>query len=292
MTDSPSFSLLISVYAGDRADHLRLAVRSAVEQQTLQPDEVVIVRDGPVADDIAVQLDMLAVRGVAGVPVTVVPLERNQGLAAALTVGLEVCRHDVIARMDADDVALPERFARQLPLIAQGADLVGSGMLEFENDTAIIVGRRVPPVGHEHISRYARLHDPFNHPTVVYRRDAVRNAGGYRALHVMEDYSLFARMMISGARVENLAEPLVMYRVGLGAYARRGGWRLLKAELALQRELRSIGFTTRTQAVRNVLIRGGYRLVPLPMRRTAYRRLVSSGAIARLRRSIDQGRLG
>ena len=90
-------------------------------------------------------------------------------------------------------------------------------------DTDEIVGQRVPPTDPARIQRYARMHDPFNHPTVVYRRDAVLAAGGYGDLPLMEDYALFARMLQRGARAVNVAEPLVFYRVGAKAFKRRGG---------------------------------------------------------------------
>jgi glycosyltransferase involved in cell wall biosynthesis len=265
------FSLLLSVYDGDRPDYLALAFRSAVDDQTVPPDQVVIVRDGPVRAELARCLDEL--RAASPVPVTIVRLERNSGLGPALDRGIAASRHDVIARMDADDVAMPHRFAVQLPLISD-ADIVGGGLLEFVTDTADVVGRRVPPTGAAAIQRYARMHDPFNHPTVVYRRSAVQAAGGYGDLPLMEDYALFARMLAGGARAVNVAEPLVWYRVGASAFKRRGGLALLRSELRLQREFRRTGFTSAGQFARNVLVRGGYRLVPWWLRRALYRPIV------------------
>ncbi|MFD1720866.1 glycosyltransferase [Amnibacterium endophyticum] len=269
------FSLLLPVYAKDDPGQLTRAFRSAVDEQVLRPDEVVVVRDGPVPGGLQVVLDDLV--ATSPVPARVLALPVNVGLAEALTEGLAACAHDVVARMDADDVALPERFVRQLALIGEGYDLVGAGLLEFVDDEAVTIGRRTPPVGEAHIQRYARFHDPFNHPTVVYRRDAVRRAGGYVAVGLMEDYWLFARMLHAGVRAENLAEPLVKYRVGAGAYKRRGGVAQLRAEIRLQRLLRRIRFTTRRQAIRNVAVRGGYRLVPEAIRKAAYRTLIQRG---------------
>ena len=183
-------------------------------------------------------------------------------------------RFDVIARMDADDVAMPHRFEVQLPLI-HDADIVGSGLLEFVADTDHVVGQRVPPTGYQQIQRYARMHDPFNHPTVVYRRSAVLAAGGYGDLPLMEDYALFARMLANGARAVNVPEPLVFYRVGATSFKRRGGTGLLRSELRLQREFRRRGFTSRAQYVRNVIVRGGYRLIPWWCRRAVYRPAVA-----------------
>jgi glycosyltransferase involved in cell wall biosynthesis len=266
------FTLLLSVYDGDRPDHLRRAFRSAVDDQTLRPAQVVIVRDGPVRPELADCLDELAAG--SPVPVTLVPLPRNGGLGPALDRGLAASHFDVIARMDADDVAMPHRFEVEVPLI-RDADIVGGGLLEFVGDTDNIVGQRVPPTDPSQIQRYARMHDPFNHPTVIYRRQAVLAVGGYGDLPLMEDYALFARMLQHGARAVNVAEPLVYYRVGATSFKRRGGLDLLRSELRLQREFRRQGFTTPVEYLRNVLVRGGYRLIPWRFRRAVYRPIVA-----------------
>ena len=267
------FSLLISVYGGDDPAHLRVAFRSVVHDQLRRPDDVVLVQDGPVGDELRDVIN--EVMGDSPVPVTLLALETNVGLGLALDHGLAACAHDIVARMDADDIALPHRFQVQIPIVEGGVDLVGSALLEFGSDADDLVGKRVPPTDPDEILRYSRFAQPFNHPTVVYRRGAVQRAGGYRHLALMEDYLLFARMMAQGVSVANVAEPLVLYRVGAGAYARRGGISMLRSEWALQRELRALRFTTRVQFVRNVVVRGGYRLVPESLRKTAYRRLIA-----------------
>jgi glycosyltransferase involved in cell wall biosynthesis len=267
------FSLLMSVWRGDDADFLSAAFTSVVHDQTRRPDDVVLVQDGPVPPALAQMIATLVES--SPVPTTVLALDANVGLGVALDKGMAACAHDIIARMDADDIALPHRFAVQVPLVESGVDLVGSSLLEFGSDPDDIVGRRVPPIDAAAIVRYARFHQPFNHPTVVYRRSVVEAAGGYRHLALMEDYLLFAKMIERGARVANVEEPLVLYRVGAGAYARRGGLALLKSEWRLQRQLVDAGFTTRAQFVRNVVIRGGYRLVPERVRKTAYRALIA-----------------
>lgn len=268
------FSLLMSVYSGDDPDYLAAAFRSVVHDQTRRPDDVVLVQDGPVPPALDEMITGLI--HASPVPTSLLALDSNVGLGLALDQGMAACAHDIVARMDADDIALPQRFAIQVPLVEGGVDLVGSALLEFGSGPDDIVGRRTPPIDPAEIVRYARFHQPFNHPTVVYRRSAVQAVGGYRHLALMEDYLLFARMIADGATVANVAEPLVLYRVGDGAYARRGGVTLLKSEWALQRKLRVMGFTSRTQFVRNVVVRGGYRLVPEGLRTMAYRRLIAS----------------
>jgi hypothetical protein len=159
----------------------------------------------------------------------------------------------------------------QLPVIEAGADLVGSALVEFADDERREGAVRVPPRTAAAIALRARFHSPFNHPTVVYRKSAVDRAGGYKELPFLEDYWLFTRMLASGAKVANVAEPLVRYRTGSGSYRRRGGWKMLRSEVTLQRHLFDDGFITRSQYVRNLAVRGGYRLVPVHWRRIAYR---------------------
>lgn len=268
----PAFSVLLPVYRGDDASFLRRSLASVTVDQELRPDEVVIVRDGPVPEEleeVLVQAETGSLSG--GVPVRVERLKENHGLALALEAGLAVVTHDVVARQDADDISLPSRFASQVPLIAAGYDLVGSALQEFddESDTSGMV--RVQPADQAAIRRAMTLRDPFHHPTVIYRASVVRAAGGYQHLDLMEDYWLFARVVAGGAPTMNVPEVLVRYRVGAGAYARRGGTRLLRSELELQRRLRDVGVTTRGQHVRNVAIRATYRLVPTRLRQVAYR---------------------
>ena len=271
---STPFSLLLPVYRGDRADYLARAFQSTVQEQLVRPAEVVVVQDGWIGPELASALERA--ESSSPVPVRRLRLKHNVGLAQALQCGLSACAHEVVARMDADDISLPHRFAVQLPLIEAGADLVGAGMREFGEASPTGGVLRIPPTDPAVIATEARLRSPFNHPTVVYRREVVRAVGGYTDFALMEDYLLWAKMLVAGARVANVAEPLVRYRVGAGAYARRGGLAQLRAELRLQWKVRRIGFTTWAQFLRNVAVRGGYRLVPERVRRALYRKVIAT----------------
>ena len=262
------FSVLMAFYAGDSVEHFAAALTSCVEGQTRRPNEVVLVQDGPIGQGLAEAVHTAVEEST--VPVLLIVLEKNRGLAAALSAGLASTQHDIVARMDADDIALPERFERQLPLIEAGHDMVGSGMFEIDGQGRIL-GQRIPPTGRSAIAVASRLRDPFNHPTVVYRRSAVERAGGYNDLTLMEDYLLFAKMIHTGASVDNLPDPLVLYRVDEGAYDRRGGIELFRSELALQRALHREGFIGTARLLRNIVVRGGYRFVPTSIRRVLYR---------------------
>ena len=262
------FTLLMSVYAGDKAEFLRAALESATTAQTLPPTRVVIVRDGPVGADVQAVLDEYGGRP----QFEVVPLERNGGLAGALNAGLAHVATPLVARMDADDICAPQRFERQLPLFEAGCDVVGAAITEFTDDVAnpgMVRHVRTDP---DEIARAARTASPLHHPTVMFRAAVVAGVGGYPELARMEDYLLWAKLIMAGARVGNVDEPLVYYRVGAGAYARRGGMAMWRSERALQAEFLRMGFTTRAQWARNLVLRGPlYRLMPQGLRQVGYR---------------------
>lgn len=265
-----SFSVLLPVYIGDHAEHFAEAVRSVTADQELRPTELVITCDGEVSqavDDVLRRIEQVT----DGVPTRVVRLPENVGLARALEAGLAECANEIVARSDADDISVPERFALQIPaLVDGGLDMVGAAIQEFDSSGAIGVVRTMPQT-QEEILAAAALRDPFNHPTVVYRKTAVAAAGGYEHLNKMEDYWLFARMLHTGARVANLPDVLVRYRVDEGAYQRRGGLEMLRSEWTLQRQLLTLGFVGRGTFLRNVAVRCGYRLIPTAIRQRAYR---------------------
>ncbi|WP_297722670.1 glycosyltransferase [uncultured Mobiluncus sp.] len=262
-TAVPNFTVLMSVFAGDEPDFFSDALESVTKNQSLRPNQVILVQDGPVPAEL--ERAIAQATEIAKQEVEVHRLNKNRGLAAALDFGLEFAEHNVVARADADDISTPERFAKEIPLLRK-LDLLGAGMLEFSDNPAQPGNRRTPPTNPIAIRQAAKLRDPFNHPTVVFRRDFVLSCGGYGGGGKMEDYWLFARMMARGARVGNLAEPLVYYRIGSGAFERRGGWTMLKTELRLQRQLLSIGFITPLEYLRNLAIRLPYRIIPANLR--------------------------
>jgi len=267
------FSVLLPVYAGDRPAWLQEAFASITVEQELAPSEVVIVRDGPVGSNLQQTLDDLI--ETSAIPVTYVPLEENVRLARALDAGLKHCAYELVARADADDICRPERFKVQIPLM-QDLDLLGSAVLEFSEDSAGAKYKEVRgrPETEQEIREYAPFHNPFNHPSVVYRKGAVALAGGYQDMPLMEDYWLFLRMLQCGARAANTPDVLVNYRVQESLFKRRGGWQALRSDWVFQRRIRKLGVTTLPQYVRNLTVRSIYRIVPGKLRAWGYERFV------------------
>ncbi|MDN6302342.1 MAG: glycosyl hydrolase, partial [Brachybacterium sp.] len=189
---------------------------------------------------------------------------------------LESSPHELGARADADDICRPERFALQIPRMdEEGLDLLGSSMREFSDQVPPGTGPlRTRPLTHEEIAAYLPHHSPFHHPTVVLRRSVAIAVGGYRDLALLEDYWLWERMMLGGARMGNLSEVLVDYRVDDELFARRGGSRLFASDVRLQRRMLLDRVLSPAGFLRNLVLRGLYRFAPGWVRRLGYRRFV------------------
>lgn len=236
------YSVLMSLYIKEKPEYLRLAVDSMLNQ-TVKPDEIVIVEDGPLTDALYAVLDEY------GDKITRVRNEKNLGLGLALNLGLKVCRNELVARMDTDDISKPERCEVQLHYFEQHpeTDIVGGDIAEFIGDESNIVGKRMVPQTNAEIREYMKKRCAFNHMSVMYKKTAVESADGYQDWFWNEDYYLWIRMWLNGAMFGNTGTVLVDVRVGEEMYQRRGGKKYFKSEKGLQDymlEHRMIGFGT------------------------------------------------
>ena len=216
------FSVLTSVYKKDKPEQLKLSLSSIYQNQTVKPNEIVLVIDGPISDELKNVIEEFE----KDCPVLkVVKQEENMGLGKTLNNGLEHCSNDIVARMDADDVSMPERFEEQLKVIAEGYDLIGSNLKEFIDNPDEVVSERIVPEKQEDIIKFMKGRNPFSHPTVMFRKEMVLKAGGYQHLHYCEDYYLWVRMYLAGAKMYNIQKPLLRFRMNMDTYGRRGGYK-------------------------------------------------------------------
>lgn len=262
-------SVLMSVYKNDKEYHFALALRSILEQ-SLMPAEVVIVLDGPVVFD--VEALVAEVVDSAKVVVKIVRLPENRGLGFALKVGLEVVSNELVARMDADDIAFPNRLQLQVGRFSMDDDLavLGGQVREFVGNIEAITGRRCVPTSNSEIARFLELGNPFNHMSVMFRRSIVSAVGGYEDCRFYEDYLLWFKIVKAGYKCANLAQDLVYVRAGRDQLSRRRGLRLLKCEWRFQILLLRRCYISRIKLLRNMLFRGVPRVLPLIMFRIAY----------------------
>lgn len=260
-------SVLISVYAREKPTCLRQCLES-LAAQTRTAEEVVIVEDGPIAEELASVIDEFRAR----LPIVSIPLKENMGLGNALRIGIEVCRGIYVARMDSDDICVPDRFEKQMAYIEShpGIDVLGTAIAEFDRDVSDAREVRSLPANGSGIRRLAEWRNPINHMTAVFRRSSVIAAGSYRPFLHFEDYHLWARMLMLGCRIQNMEEILVHVRCGRGMYRRRGGGTYLKHEVDFQLFLRGIGMVDMFGCIRNILLRAPIRLAPNFVRSMCY----------------------
>ena len=218
-----NYSVLMSVYRKEKAEHLIAAIESILNQ-TVRPEQFILVEDGPLTSELYAVIGKYA--GENPEMFTVVKLEQNQGLAVALDTGIQHSRNELIARMDSDDISLPERCEKQLQRCAENPKLalLGTNIDEFYDTPDKIVSARVVPEKYEDIVRYIRRRDPFNHPTVMYKKSEVIRCGGYGTLRRRQDFDLFSRMINMGCYAENIGQSLLYFRSNEDNYKRRKSW--------------------------------------------------------------------
>lgn len=230
-------SAVLPIHASAGVEELDAALAS-LRTQTVPLQEVVLVVDGAVGGGLRDVVSRDADRGW----VRLVELPVNGGPGVANQAGLEAARCAWVLKADADDLSEPDRAAVLLGAAEEGClDVVGSAMWEFDVDPARPSRIRRVPLTHAEIRARMRWNNPMNHPTVLYRRDLALRVGGYPSWRSMEDYALFMRLMVSGARFGNLPSPTVRFRADRAMRARRSGLTEHAAyEVAIRRELRSL----------------------------------------------------
>ena len=264
-------SVLMSVYAKDDPEYVRKAV-SSIADQTFPAEEIVIVKDGPLTEGLEQALAGLP--GELRVPVRFVPLPKNSGLGIALRKGLEACTQEIIARMDADDIARPDRLEKEYTWLEEHPDVsaVGGNIAEFEKEGEILRYKEMP-VTYREVYAYGKLRNPLNHMTVMFRKEDVLRAGSYRHFPSLEDYDLWTRMLAAGMKIENLPEVLVDVRLGTNFADRRGGREYFARYRKLRRMQRDLGYTSAAEYLAGLSLTFVMTRMPSGLRGMAYRRL-------------------
>ncbi len=183
----------------------------AFKMSTLAPKELIFVDDGSTDNSLAI-----AQKFAAQLPfLQIVPLERNQGFGNALNAGIKRATGQFIMRIDPDDIMLPERIEVQYDLLASGqCDVVGSNAEIFHSDTGRVLGTTNFPITHNVIDTKIRAGEHgVLHPTVMARAEFFKSQLYVQAHVPAEDYDIFARMLVAGARFANVDRVLMRYRV-------------------------------------------------------------------------------
>lgn len=269
-----TFSVLISIYYKENPIFFDRAMQSIWDDQTIKPNEIVLVQDGPLTKKLdekigqwKEKLDILKI----------VPLEKNKDLGGALRIGIEACSNEIIARMDTDDISFPHRFEKQIDFLRENPEIsiVGSNIDEFEDNETKIVSKRVLPSSNNEIIKFSKYRNPFNHMSVVFRKSAILDVGNYKPFLLFEDYYLWIRLINSGYKTANLNESLVKVRIK-GMHQKRKGWSYIKNEIRLQKKFNHIGFTSKFEMFRNIIVRNIPRVLPLSILKFIYKKFIRS----------------
>lgn len=262
----------MSVYRHDNPTWLRLALDS-IYNQSLPPKEVVIVQDGFISHDLSDVINDFAFEK-KNIISLIKP--QNQGLGLALRDGLSYVSTKWVARMDADDISLLDRFEKQIKYLKRypNVDLLGGQICEFKNNPCKVISQRIVPIDKNSISKFIKWRNPFNHMTVMMKVEAVKRAGNYCNIKGFEDYDLWNRMLATGCTFHNLADNLVMVRVGNEMYKRRGGVKYFQRYIELKENSQRLGIINKEEVFIADTIMAINIIIPTKMRAFVYRKIL------------------
>lgn len=264
-----TYSVLMSLYKKEHPEYLRLALDSMINQ-TVKPDEIVLVEDGPLTDELYKVVEEYKDH------LTIVINEKNLGLGLALNEGLKVCRNELVARMDTDDISKSDRFEKQLRRFEEKPELVivGSYIDEFVDTPDNIISQRRVPTDSQSIYQYAKKRSAFNHPTVMYRRSAVLAEGGYNDLKRNQDVDLFGRMLFKGYKAENINEALLWFRSSDELAVRRKSWENTKSYIATIKKFWKMGYSSFFDFAMVAIAQTGVFIMPAKLQNWIYKKFL------------------
>ena len=265
------FSVLMSVYIKEKPEFLERALES-IYNQTLKPKEVILVKDGLLTEE----LDTIISKEIrkfnkSNIDFTCIQLEKNMGLGTALQTGLEKCYCDYIARMDSDDIAVSDRFEKQVNYIKKNPQIsvVGGYINEFIEEGKIIRTKTMP-LKYKELYKYGKYRNPLNHMTVLFRKKDIIDSGGYQPMPGLEDYYLWSRMLAQKYRIANIDKVLVNARLG-NFSNRRGGLGYFLTYFRLRKIQNKLHYTNIPEFIIGIMFTALITLVPNNIRNGLYR---------------------
>lgn len=272
MEKQTSYSVLMSVYHREKAEYFEESIDSMLNQ-TIPPTDFVIMCDGPLTDE----LDEVIERKVRenGEIFQIVRLPSCGGLGNALAEGIGHCRNELVARMDSDDISVKNRCEEQLKVFnKKDPAIVGGWITEFEGTVSNQKNQRRVPETSGEIREFAKRRNPFNHPSVMFQKEAVLKAGNYQDCKGFEDYYLWVRMLKQGAEAYNIQKVLVYMRTDAGMYERRGSLGYACQAWKARWKIHKMGYS----GLGDFLISAGGQvlvsIVPLKLRTEIYKKIL------------------
>ncbi|MDY0402701.1 glycosyltransferase [Sulfurovum sp.] len=266
-----NFSVLMSIYHKEKPEYFNRAMQSIWDEQTIKPNEIVLVQDGPLTKELHIEIDKWKVK--IGESFQTVPLEKNVGLGGALNIGIQNCTYELIARMDTDDIACPGRFKKQLEVFHSDQELgvCGSCIGEFSEDENSVSSFRIVPEDTKAIYTFAKKRNPMNHPSVMFKKDIVVKLGGYGNYYFAQDYHLWVKLLLNDVKFYNIQEVLVLMRAGESQTKRRSGYKYAMNEFKIYKSFYEQNFLNFFEFFAAVFLRMTIRLLPVNLVVFVYR---------------------
>ncbi len=274
MNSEIKFTVLIPVYAKEKAENFRLALDSILNQ-TLFPNEILIIEDGKLGDDLEEIVENVE-KQYSNI-VRVIRLERNIGIGKVRALGVEECKYEWIAFMDSDDISLPDRFEKQIAYIKQHSDIdmLGGQVTEFDTTPENIISKRIMPLEHNEIYEFAKFRNPMNNVSIMFKKSLALKIGNYKIDYGFEDYEFIVRYLFNGYKVENIPDIIVNVRSGQWMMNRRQGLEyFFKYEYVCMKAFLDMGFISYWEFLRNVLLKFPLRVMPNWMRNLIYKKVL------------------
>lgn len=237
----PHYSVLMSVYAGEKPQFLKTSIQSMIDQ-TYQTDDFVLVCDGKLTDELEEVVRFYEDNYEC---FRALRLKNNVGTGRCANMGIDACKNEYIVKMDSDDIAKPDRCERSLYAMAKhpDIDMLGAYIDEFDSDTGDIIATKKTPLSNKEIHKYAKRRNPFNNQTLVYKKSRAVSVGGYSNIKRCEDYEFVVKMLADGAKGVNLDKTLVLYRVTANNYQRRRNWANTKSFISVRWKIFRMGYS-------------------------------------------------
>lgn len=267
----PKYSVLMTVYSKEKAEFLREAIDSMLNQ-TVKPTEFVLVEDGPLTEELYAAIAEYKKNPI----LKLITLKENQGSGPASAAGVLACTKEWIARLDSDDYSVPERIEKQFDAYLSDRELqvIGANIIEIETDNPKNQQKVILPEKDAEIRKFTGRRCPFRTSAILFKREAVMKAGNYRAFHRVEDYDMFARLVASNVKCANVQEFLTYMRIDKDYYKRRGGMKLAKSIVRLKKEIRKLGLVNINDWIVSVPIQVVVCLMPNGLRDLFYRKVL------------------
>lgn len=251
------FSVILPVYKKNSYIEFKKSILSIIYQNVM-PSEILIIYDGPVSFKIKNFVEKLKKKLPIIVTIIVNPI--NVGLGKSLAKAVRLAKFNIVARMDADDESNKLRFYYQLKIMKKDKpDVLGSNLLElYKKDTKI----RLNPSSNFKIRKYLFFRNPFNHPTVMFKKHSVIKAGNYQNVSYYEDYYLWIRMSFFNFKFMNLNKILCTSTVNNNFISRRSGFKYYKNYLVFLYKCKKINFYNFASILFLAFIRSAVFLLP------------------------------